>query len=173
MFGYITFNWICVQLAVLGLVSSCSHLVMASSRKRARSSGAISVNKHRVGYNPSWSDDYPWHLPVYDVDSEGSESPGTVVGLLCSLCKRHQMKQRNNVGTWTEKPCSLLRRDVLQRHKESKMHQEAEEIEAARLSSQRDGGIRQAFSARIMLQRKALIGALHIMYWLAKEEIAH
>ena len=146
---------------------------MMAGRKRpsSASTSAVTVSKHRVGYNASWTTDYPWHLPVYDVD--GSEGEGTVIGVLCSLCKQHNTKQRNNAGTWTEKPCALLRRDMLQRHKESKMHQEAEMIEAARLESQRDGGIRQAFSARVIVQRKALIGALKLMYWLAKEEVAH
>ena len=96
-----------------------------------------------------------------------------VVGLLCSLCKQHQTKQRNSVGTWTEKPCNLLRRDILQCHKDSNMHKEAAELEAARLASRRNGGIKQAFSACVVVQRNALIGALQLMYWLAKEEVAH
>ena len=33
--------------------------------------------------------------------------------------------------------------------------------------------IRQAFSSRVTLQRKALIGALNLIYWLAKQEVAH
>lgn len=53
------------------------------------------------------------------------------------------------------------------------MHKGAEQREAQRLASQRDGGIIQAFSVRVSLNRKALIGALKKMYWLAKEEIAH
>ena len=53
------------------------------------------------------------------------------------------------------------------------MHAEAMERERARLSSQRSGGIQQAFSQQVVLQRKALIGALKMVYWLAKEEVAH
>ena len=141
-----------------------------AGRKRPRSSSdssTDSTNKHKVGYSASWKDDFPWHVPVHD--STGS----TVTGLLCSLCKQHNMKQRNGVGTWTEKPCSLLRRDLIQRPKDSKMHKEAEQLEATWLASQRDGGLRQALSARVTVQRKALIGALNLMYWLAKQEIAH
>ena len=26
---------------------------------------------------------------------------------------------------------------------------------------------------RVVVQRKALVGALHLLYWLAKEEVAH
>ena len=43
------------------------------------------------------------------------------------------------------------------------MHNAAEELEATRLASQKDGEIRQAFSAHIMIQRKALIGALRMI----------
>ena len=73
------------------------------------------------------------------------------------FCQWHDTKQRNNAGN---KPCAYLRKDMLQRHKGSKMHQDAEAREAERLALQCDSGIVQAFSARIMINRKALIGAL-------------
>jgi hypothetical protein len=41
------------------------------------------------------------------------------------------------------------------------------------LASERDGGIRRAFSSRVLVHRKAIIGALHLLYGLAKKEIAH
>jgi hypothetical protein len=53
------------------------------------------------------------------------------------------------------------------------MHKDALQRESTRLASKQSGGIRQAFATRVVVQRKALIGALHLMYWLAKEEIAH
>ena len=53
------------------------------------------------------------------------------------------------------------------------MHKESQQLEAARLASERDGGIRQAFSSRVVVQRKALISALHPLYWLAKEVVPH
>ena len=124
--------------------------------------------KHKVEYDVRWEEEFPWHVPVY---SEEGNSESGVIGL-SSICQHHGTKQRNNVGTWTDKPCTYLRRDMLQRHKGSKMHQDAEAHEAERLASQRDSGIVQAFSARIMINRRALIGALQMMYWLAKEEIA-
>ena len=97
---------------------------------------------------------------------------------LCEVCDRSCFvlfgtKQCNIAGTWTDKPCTYLRKDMLQRHKISKIHQDAKAHEAERLASQSDGGITQAFSAHVMINRKALIGALQMMYWLAKEEIAH
>ena len=49
------------------------------------------------------------------------------------------------------------------------MHKEVLELESTRLPSEPSGGIRQAFAGRVALQRKAL----HLMYWLAREEIAH
>ena len=93
-----------------------------------------------------------------------------MIGLLCFICQHHGTKQRNNAGTWTDKPCTCLRKDILQRHKGSKMHQDAEARVAERLASHRDGGIVQAFSARVMINRRALIRAIQMMYLLAKEE---
>ena len=39
--------------------------------------------------------------------------------------------------------------------------------------SERDGAVRQVFATRLVVHLKALIGALHLLYRLAKEEIAH
>ena len=50
------------------------------------------------------------------------------------------------------------------------MHKEAEESEAIRLASKKDGGIRQLMSARVTFQRKTLIGSLQMIYWLVKED---
>ena len=127
--------------------------------------------KHKIEYDKRWKEEFPWHVPVYN---EEGNSESCVVGLLCSICQRHSTKQRNRAGTWTDKPCTYLRKDMLHHHKASNMHQDAEACEADRLASQSDGGgIVQAFSARVMMNRKALLGTLQIMYWLAKEEIAH
>ena len=141
-------------------------------RKRRLSQHVGAGNKHKNGYNPDWKVDFPWHVPVNDSsDSEATATGGIV--LFCSICKRHRTKQKNNAGNWTARPCKNLRRDVLQRHRESSMHREAQELESTRLASERDGGIRQAFSSRVLVHRKAIIGTFHLLYWLAKEEIAH
>ncbi len=140
-----------------GHIFSASFLVMAGSRQ----------SHHRVGYDSSWEREFPWHQPVFDASNT------TVEGLLCNICKRHRTGQRNKAGTWSTKPCTLLRRDILQRHKRSLMHKEAEEMEATRLASKKDGGISQVMSVRVLARRKAIIGAFQMMYWLAKEEIPH
>ena len=62
---------------------------------------------------------------------------------------------------------------MLQRHKCSLMHRDAETREEDRLASQRDGGIIQAFSSCVVSNRKVLIGAFKMMYWLVKEEVPH
>ena len=142
--------------------------------KRRSDSGSSSAPgaKHRLGYDPTWTDTFPWVVPVYE--GSDSDSATTTIGLLCSLCRRHCTHQWNKSGTWAEKACcTYLRKDVLERHEKSAMHAEAMEHERARLSSQRSGGIRQAFSQQVVLQRKARIGALKMVYWLAKEEVAH
>ena len=113
----------------LALSLSFWSLEMASGRKRPRSGldtdSATSTNKHKVGYSISWKEDFPWHIPVYD------RAGSTVTGLLCFLCKQHNTKQRNSVGTQTHKPCNLLRRYIIQCHKDSKMNKEAEELALA------------------------------------------
>ena len=55
------------------------------------------------------------------------------------------------------------------------MHKEALYRESTRSVSEQTGDIRQAFANRVVVQRKALVlvGVLHLMYWLAKEEVAH
>ena len=132
------------------------------------SASCATKKKHKTGYNPLWKREFPWIKLVYG--DEGTSS-GIVTGIMCSLCQRHSTKQRNGVGTWTEKPCTLLRKDTLQQHKASSMHKEAEELESYRVASQRDGGIVSAFSSTVSSQRKALVGAMKLLYWLAKEEI--
>ena len=51
--------------------------------------------------------------------------------------------------------------------------QVAEESEAIRLATKKDGGTRQLMSTRVAWQRKALIGPLRMIYWPAKEELPH
>ena len=143
---------------------------MKRSRSSTSGEGPPAKSKHKVGYNSAWKDAFPWHVPVY---ADRSDRRSHVIGLLCSLCQRHHARPRNGSGTWVDVPCASLRTDVLQRHKRSEMHCEAQQRECARLASERNGGIRQAFSARVVAHRKALIGALQILYWLVKEEVAH
>ena len=95
-----------------------------------------------------------------------------MIGLLCSLCKKHETDQRNHAGTWTTKPCTYIRCDAIERHSNSAMHREAVEKEALLKQSRRDGGIARAFEKQITLQRQAVVGAMKIIYWLAKE-VAH
>ena len=126
-------------------------------------------SKRKVEYDIRWKTELPWHRHVY---AEDSNTESGVTGLFCSLCQHHGTTQWNSCGTWTSKPCTCLRKDLLQRHKASKMHKDAEQCEAQRLASRRDGGIIQAFSVCMSLNRKALVEALKTMYWLAKGEIA-
>ena len=135
----------------------------SSSSKRSRSSG-----RHKEGWDPSFSVSYPWALPVEDRDE-----PGKIIGVLCKLCRKHGKHQHNHAGTWTDKPLSCIRKDILKRHGESVMHRDAQDRELALVQSQRDGGVRMAFEKGIAAQRVAVQGALKVVYWLCKEEVAH
>ena len=115
------------------------------------------------------AEDYSFLLPVEDRDSE---ERGKVIGVLCSLCIKHKTDQRNHAGTWTSKPCVCIRRDVIDRQSKSAMHKEVVEKEAFLRQSSRDGGIARAFDKQISAQRNAVVGAMKVIYWLAKEEVA-
>ena len=146
----------------------------ASSSSDLSSSGSSSGSKrnagHREDYCAALAVDYPFLLPVEDRDSKEG---GRVVGLLCSLCMKHKTDQRNHAGTWTSKRCACIRRDIINRHSKSAMHREAVEKEVLLKQSMRDRGIARAFEKQVTAQRNAVVGAMKIIYWLAKEEVAH
>ncbi len=120
-----------------------------------------SMSKHKIGYNKQWEDEYPWLVCKDD-------------GLYCHLCKRYNTRnERNGSSVFNQTPCISKRKDVLRRHASSSMHQLALRREHERLSSDSDGGIRQAFSNSLAAQRRAAIGAMKCLYWLAKNEIPH
>ena len=81
------------------------------------------------------------------------------------------MTQISGAGTWVSKPCTVLCKYVIDRHSQSNRHKEALDREATRLSIERHGGIEHAFQGQVYVLRKALIGALNIVYTLAKQEI--
>ena len=144
----------------------------SSSRKRPRSDSPSSISsksRHKIGYNPNWKTDFPWHIPVYG--SSSSDSDGSVVGLLCSTCKLHRTKQRNNAGNWTDLPCKSLRRDVLQRHNESSMHKEALEQENTRLHQREMEGSGKPFPVKFSFREKPSLLGHFICYigWLRKK----
>ena len=70
-------------------------------------------------------------------------------------------------------PCVSLRKDVLARHADSSMLKSAVVQEQDRQASERGGGIVQAFSEAMSVEKKAALGAMKCLYWLAKNEIAH
>ena len=98
-----TSSWVVV-------VFSSSLVRNIASRKRRRSSSETSAAKRKVGFCTTCKQDFTWHEPV-------NAAAGTVVGVLCSLCKRHHRRLRNIVETWTKKPRTLRKH-----HKESSMH---------------------------------------------------
>ena len=51
------------------------------------------------------------------------------------------------------------------------MHREAVEKEALLKQSSRNRGIARVFEKQITAQRNAVVGAMKVLYWLAKEEV--
>eukprot|EP00731_Ephydatia_muelleri_P030129 Em0021g652a len=106
---------------------------------------------HKIGYCSLWKEDYPWLVPTED-------TAGIVTGLLCEICK---CQESRSSGIWTTVPCTSLRKDCIERHKKSKVHLSAASKIAVTQSTEGP-----------LVHREALIGALKIVYWLAKEDIA-
>ena len=95
---------VCVNWNVSLTTWHCFETTGIAGRKRPRSSsdGFTTRGKHKIGYRASWKTDFPWHTPVYD------SSESTVIGLLCSVCKRHGTKPRNHSAIWTTRVCTQL-----------------------------------------------------------------
>ena len=75
----------------------------------------------------------------------GTMRPAT----LCSrVCRTSACANRDNARQWEWRYCGIMNRNLLK--------------------------LPRGFStSHVMVQRKALIGALHLLYWLAKEEVTH
>ena len=83
------------------------------------------------------------------------------------------VNSRNKTGVWSSEPCKQLRKDKVVQRAQSEMHATAVERERLAIAFTSDGGIVQAFQTTVSLQKKAISGSIRILYWLAKEEIAH
>ena len=118
-------------------------------------------SKHRESYDPSWAKAFSWleYKPEH--------------GLYCTLCKTHNLDTSMHHCTWTKEPCTQLRKDKILEHQRSQTHLRSVEAERTRVGALRSGGIAAAFEQQFSLQRQAVIGALKVVYWLVKEEMAH
>lgn len=75
-----------------------------------------------------------------------------------------------STGDLVSQPCVQMRKDKVIRHSKSDMHLLALEKEWLAIALASDGGVAQGF---VTLQRQALSESTQILYWLAKNEIAH
>ena len=129
-------------------------------------SSSSSTAKHRKsGVDPKWKEDFPW-LEVSDRDG----------GMFCHLCRKHSRRPKKiTVGkaTWIDLLCTTITRQSLVRHSQSECHVTATKMEAALVSSRKDGGIEKAYDRVVFAERRVFIGGLKCMYFLNKREIAH
>ena len=157
-------RWVHILQLIRGPTSSSSkHSVSAASRETdsTDSESYTRKGKHKISYNDSWENEFNWLKRV-----EG--------GMLCTICHKFNLvNSRNKIGVWASEPCKQLRKDKVVQHARSEMHAAAIERERLAIASTSDGGIAQAFQTTVSLQKKAISGSMRILYWLAKEEIAH
>ena len=92
--------------------------------------------------------------------------------VLHDMHKFNLVNSRNKTGVWASEPCKQLRKDKVVQHVRSEMHAAAIERERLATASTYDSRIAQAFQncrRRPYLE----VQCMWILYWLAKEEIAH
>ena len=93
--------------------------------------------------------------------------------VICAESSRRPKKVAVGKATWVNLPCTTITRQSLVRHSQSECHVTATKMEAALVSSRKDGGIEKAFDRVISAERRAFIGGLKCMYFLNRREIVH
>ena len=94
--------------------------------------------------------------------------------MYCKYCRKLDTRNRQNQSKVCNlEACTTLCGDVLARHEASTMHKEALEQERACQIVKARGGIREAMQGQVVLQRKAVVGAMKCHYWLCKQEMPH
>ncbi len=122
-----------------------------------------SKSTHRKsGFTSSWQKNYAWLL--YDNEERA---------MYCKLCMRYGNLPRNGSGKWVKVGCTSLRHDKLLKHTASAMHRDSEISSHEEARASLTGGIRGALEVPITEERKAVIGALKCLYFLAKNELPH
>ena len=123
--------------------------------------------KHRrSGFDQAWCKEFSW-LEV--VRNEG----GSVIGMMCCLCREHGKVPRSGSKVWLTSPCMSLRKDKLVAHSKTSVHKAAKVAYAEQQQSRQTGGIPQAFENAITCERQAIIGCCKCIYWLCKRELPH
>ena len=93
--------------------------------------------------------------------------------MFCLLCQKYKHIVCSRRGAWITTPCISYRCDKVVQHGASTVHKQAVMLESTASAVANTGGLEAAFCTTLSLQKKALVGALKCMYWLAKSEIAH
>ena len=133
--------------------NSASDVDRSSDNDEATVSNTESLAKRRKitghhrkgGVSASWLKEYPWLRS--DHASNGK------AGMRCHLCTKHSIIPRSGSSSWTTELCFSIRKDKVVKHAKSKMHKQAEVMEA----SLQAGGIPQAFDESYALEIKAAI----------------
>ncbi len=143
--------------------AACGYSVPLSSgpvAKKAKSSA--SSHQRKSGFDPSWKKQHPW--VVYNREEHA---------MYCQLCIAYKKLPKNGSGKWVTVGTTTFRQEKLAKHECTVMHRDAESCKHQEVQSHVSGGIRAALEVGVTRQRKAVIGALKCLYFLAKNELPH
>lgn len=93
--------------------------------------------------------------------------------MYCKLCSKYNMLPRNGTGKWVTSGATSFRHDKLLLHQQSRSHRDAKRARVEEAQAEASGGIRAALEEAVSHERRAVIGALKCMYYLAKNELPH
>lgn len=118
---------------------------------------------HRLsGFDRAWLRKHPWLL--FDREKKA---------MFCKLCTKYDKLPRNGTGKWVTSGATSFRHDKLMLHERSRSHRDAKRARVEESRAQATGGIRAALEEAASHERRAVIGALKCMYYLAKNELPH
>ncbi|KAJ4945974.1 hypothetical protein JOQ06_023652, partial [Pogonophryne albipinna] len=116
----------------------------------------------KSGWNPDWLKDPLFNTWLYNTKN----------GMFCRLCRLHKPPHTKGPRqrSFIEAGYTVYRKDVIQHHLKSELHQYSVGKQASLASGL---SVVQAFEPNIVMEHEAIIGGFKCLYWLMKNEISH
>ena len=89
--------------------------------------------KHREGYNVDWNSTHGSYLLPIAINQRKFV-------VFCVNSASVKVTRKRGAGTWVSKPCTVLRKDMIDHHGQSNMHEEAIECKARQLWNMKQHG---------------------------------
>ena len=79
-------------------------------------------SSHKIGFQTEWTHDRPWLYSTSEQGEDGEER----IAMMCRLCKEtNNSSESARKRVWVNAGCVTLRKDKVEEHERSHLHQEA------------------------------------------------